>query len=138
MIRYFFGQDGHYLGGFDEGAIGLVPVGAIEVSSPPDSAQDRLVNGVITPVVQPLPERLLALLQSASAQVTADIEAGTFTPPPGVFAQIATLSTSLQELSRLVPESVYASEAALVITNLGVLPEPMETIRQQMLAEIQA
>lgn len=100
-------------------------------------AQRAAEEAIIT--VAPLPIRLLQILQNAAQQITAAINAQQIEPPaPGTFAQIAAISAQLQELARLVPESVYASEAAAVITALGTLPEPLETVRQQVLSEIGA
>lgn len=89
-------------------------------------------------VVAPLPSRLIMMLDEQAAIITAAIADSGVAPPPGLFTAIAQLSANLQELARLVPEALYASEANFAITNLGVLPEPMETVRQNMLALIQA
>lgn len=48
-MKYFFSKDGDYVGGFDEGALKLVPKDAIEVPEPPAHGLDKLIDGVITP-----------------------------------------------------------------------------------------
>lgn len=90
---------------------------------------------LVTPL---LPTRLIVMLEEQAVIITEAIAESGVAPPPGLFTAIAQLSANLQELARLVPEALYASEANFAITNLGVLPEPMETVRQSMLALIQA
>ena len=51
--------------------------------------------------------------------------------------QIAELSVKLQELARLVPPELYAVAALEQLQLLGVLPTPLESVRQSMIAEIQ-
>lgn len=88
--------------------------------------------------VEALPARLLRILETAAVTITEalaleEIEA----PPPGTFATIAGISSQLQELAKLVPEPIYAAEAGAVITAMGVLPDPLEAVRQEILSEIQ-
>lgn len=71
--RFFFAATGEYLGGFNEGAIGLVPENAIEVAEPPASGLDRMVDGVVVPtdtrgLNEKLEEAFLLILPSHLGQ----------------------------------------------------------------------
>lgn len=48
-MKYFFNKTGDYIGGFDEGALKLVPENAIEVSEPPIHGLDKFLDGVVIP-----------------------------------------------------------------------------------------
>ncbi len=53
--------------------------------------------------------------------------------PLGLPTQVISLSIGLKELARLAPDTVFASEARHAIEALGVLPDSLEELRQQML-----
>jgi len=135
MTKFYVDSDGKYLGGYD-GA--TPPAGAIEVSTPPANGRDRYINGHWVVAGTPLPISLILLLNSSAAAISTQLEADPESVPAGLLTKIMGLSSALQELARIVPESVYAREAEAAIEELGILPEPLEDVRQQMLTLIQA
>lgn len=78
-MKYFFSKDGDYIGGFDEGSMGLVPKDAVEVPEPPTHGLDKLIDGIVIPYVAPIdsleiiattfnslsPEKQVEVLQTA-------------------------------------------------------------------------
>lgn len=79
MMKYFFNKTGDYIGGFDEGSMGLVPKDAVEVPEPPTHGLDKLIDGIIVSYVEPVnvldivattfnslpPEKQVEVLQTA-------------------------------------------------------------------------
>ncbi len=131
MTQFYVDAAGNYLGGFDGAE---PPAGAVEIQEPPAHGLDKWVNGAWVLYVQPLSVRLIELLDENAATLAAEIEASGQIPPAGTFSKIGQISSVLQEVARLVPPVLYTREAQAAITGLGILPEPLETVRQQMLS----
>lgn len=85
---------------------------------------------------EPLPLRLLDLLAESSKSIVTQIEQSGQLPPIGLFSTISSVSVTLEKLAQLVPVNLYAREAKKAIEDLGVLPDGLEQVRQQMISII--
>lgn len=120
MTRYFFSEEGNYLGGFDgSGALAMLPKGAIQVEQPPAHGLDRLVDGVIVPYVPPvsLAEELNAVFQTLDEDTQADL-------------------APLKAAVKLELDQGRAGIAKRIIRRANIPPE-LESVREAMLEKFQ-